>query len=80
VSSDACGCTAGQFLANYFLKSPALGPLCRHQAQVGGRADFSGVDETSLVEGRQMLFDRHEMGRPMIGGRRGIDVIAAPLT
>jgi hypothetical protein len=26
-----------------------------------------------------MLFDRHEMGRPMIGGRRGIDVIAAPL-
>jgi len=47
----------------------------RHQAQVRGAADFSCVDETSFLEGRQMLFDRHEMGGSMTGRRGRIDVI-----
>ena len=57
-----------------FSGAPNVRAFCCHQAQVGGGADFSGLDETSLVEDRQMLFDRHEVGGSMTGGR--IDVIA----
>ena len=41
-----------------------------HQAQVGGGADFSGVDETDFLERRQVLFDRHEMGGTMTRRKR----------
>ena len=47
-----------------------------HQAQVGGGADFSWIDEASFLERRQVLFDRHEMGGSMTGRRGRIDVIA----
>jgi hypothetical protein len=50
--------------------------LCRHQTQVCGGADFSCVDETNFLEGRQVLFDRHEMGGSMTGARGRIGVIA----
>ena len=52
------------------------GLFCCHQAQVGGGADLSRLDKTNFLERRQVLFDRHEMGGAMTGGRRRIDVIA----
>ena len=46
------------------------GLFCRHQAQIGGGADLSRPDETKLVERRQMFFDAHEMGCPIMGRQK----------